>query len=166
MFKELCGKDNFKNVLLVTTMWDEVAEEAGSAREQELHADFWQAMIALGSTIHRFEGTTESAWKIIDSLSVPPLASHCPLHGAVLSQLISVLRASLVTVELVRIHCLKNAIAPSLSLALFMETTAGTHHAFFQVVEVATLLINVVMGHAKVVKLSADVKNAINAFAK
>ncbi|KAI6158373.1 P-loop containing nucleoside triphosphate hydrolase protein, partial [Pisolithus thermaeus] len=80
MFKELCGKDNFKNVILVTTMWDEVTEEVGSAREEELRADFWRAMIALGSTTHRFERTTESAWKIINSLSVQPLASRRPLQ--------------------------------------------------------------------------------------
>ncbi|KAI6039632.1 P-loop containing nucleoside triphosphate hydrolase protein [Pisolithus marmoratus] len=80
MFKELCGKDNFKNVILVTTMWDEVTEEVGSAREQELCSNFWRAMIALGSTTHRFENTTESAWKIINSLSVPPLASRRPLR--------------------------------------------------------------------------------------
>ncbi|KAI6156084.1 hypothetical protein EDD17DRAFT_1071077 [Pisolithus thermaeus] len=267
MFKELCGKDNFKNVILVTTMWDEVTKEVGSAREQELHADFWRAMIALGSTTHRFERTTESAWKIINSLSVPPLPSrrplqiqkemvdeHLPLHRtaagrtvlgslndlmsgfkgifrrlsrskkklsspttqqsksplrrsstlrsgsstftssdssavgqsvgsgiistsssgscsmegyqSVLSQVISALRASLGTAELVRIHYLKNAIAPSLSLALFIETTTGTHHALFQVLEVATLLINMVIDHAKEAKLSTDVKTAVNAFAK
>ncbi|KAI5988357.1 P-loop containing nucleoside triphosphate hydrolase protein [Pisolithus albus] len=80
MFNELCGKDNFKNVILVTSMWDVVTEEVGSAREQELRVDFWKAMIALGSTTHRFEGTTESAWKIINSLSVPPLASRRPLQ--------------------------------------------------------------------------------------
>ena len=32
MFEELCGKDALKNVIL-TTMWDEVDEETGLARE-------------------------------------------------------------------------------------------------------------------------------------
>ncbi|KIO01012.1 hypothetical protein M404DRAFT_40787, partial [Pisolithus tinctorius Marx 270] len=68
MFMELCGKENFKNIVLVTTMWDEVTEEVGSARENELQSGFWQAMINLGSTIHRFDGTMESAWKIISCL--------------------------------------------------------------------------------------------------
>ncbi|KAI5988362.1 P-loop containing nucleoside triphosphate hydrolase protein [Pisolithus albus] len=219
MFKELCGKDNFKNVILVTTMWDIVTAEVGSAREQELHAEFWKAMIALGSTTHRFEGTSESAWRIINSISVPPLASRRPLQiqwemvdehipllktsagrtvleslsdlvssfkgvirrfsrsrkklssptsqlsssplrrspssssvftssdspgvgwsvgaGTIsannsgtcsvegyqrfLGQVISTLRASLGAAESVRVHCVKHAIAPSLSLALFIE---------------------------------------------
>ncbi|KIK18090.1 hypothetical protein PISMIDRAFT_110175, partial [Pisolithus microcarpus 441] len=29
MFKEACGKDNFKHVVFVTTMWDKVSEEVG-----------------------------------------------------------------------------------------------------------------------------------------
>ena len=33
MFEELCGKDALKNVILTTTMWDEVDEETGLARE-------------------------------------------------------------------------------------------------------------------------------------
>ncbi|KAI6033497.1 hypothetical protein PISMIDRAFT_687396 [Pisolithus microcarpus 441] len=36
IFKEMCGKDYFKNVIFVTTMWDEVSEEVGSEREQDL----------------------------------------------------------------------------------------------------------------------------------
>ncbi|KAI6132292.1 hypothetical protein EV401DRAFT_1849783 [Pisolithus croceorrhizus] len=80
MFKELCGKENFKNVVLVTTMWDKVTEEVGSAREKELHADFWRSMLNLGSSVHRFEGTMESAWKIINSLSVATLVQRRPLE--------------------------------------------------------------------------------------
>lgn len=72
MFKELCGEDNFKNVILVTTMWDEVLEDVGSQREAELQNTFWQRMIKLGSSTHRFDGTEESAWKIINSISISP----------------------------------------------------------------------------------------------
>ncbi|KAI6033503.1 hypothetical protein PISMIDRAFT_16616 [Pisolithus microcarpus 441] len=55
------GKDYFKNVTFVTTMWDQVSEEVGWEREQDLRSDFWREMINLGSTTHRFEGTTELA---------------------------------------------------------------------------------------------------------
>ncbi|KAI5985475.1 hypothetical protein EDD15DRAFT_1631340 [Pisolithus albus] len=65
----MCGKDYFKNVIFVTTMWDEVSEEVGSERKQDLRSDFWREMINLGSTSHRFQGTTESAWKIINFLA-------------------------------------------------------------------------------------------------
>ncbi|KAI6141093.1 P-loop containing nucleoside triphosphate hydrolase protein [Pisolithus tinctorius] len=80
IFKELCGRDTCKNVIFVTTMWDEVSEEVGSQREQELQSDFWRAMIKLGSTTHRFEGTAESARKIINSVSISPPAERRPLQ--------------------------------------------------------------------------------------
>ncbi|KAI5985499.1 P-loop containing nucleoside triphosphate hydrolase protein [Pisolithus albus] len=80
IFKGLCGKDNFKNVIFVTTMWDRVSEEVGSEREQYLQSDFWREMIGFGSTIHRFEGTTESAWKIINSLPASHMAERRPLQ--------------------------------------------------------------------------------------
>ncbi|KAI6099527.1 hypothetical protein EV401DRAFT_2081346 [Pisolithus croceorrhizus] len=80
MLKDLCGNDNCKNVVLVTTMWDRVSEEVGSEREQELQADLWGEMVNLGSTTHRFEGTTESAWKIINSLSISRPTQRRPLQ--------------------------------------------------------------------------------------
>ncbi|KAI0789961.1 P-loop containing nucleoside triphosphate hydrolase protein [Abortiporus biennis] len=36
MFRELCGEDALRNVLIVTTMWGLVQREKGEAREQEL----------------------------------------------------------------------------------------------------------------------------------
>lgn len=266
MFKELCGKENFKNVVLVTTMWDEVTEEIGSAREKELQSDFWRSMINLGSTIHRFEGTTESAWNIINSLSLAspvqrrPLQiqremvdEHVPLHrtaagravmatftglmsgikgifrrfmngrwrtsrpmpqdskrllrrspsvlsttsattssdnskspsvGTVtislsssgacntegyrgnLVRVLPVLQAALGMAELVCIPYIKDVISPSLSIALSLQTMTGTHHALFQVLETATLLVNVITEYAKETRLPVDVKVAIKDFAK
>lgn len=266
MFRELCGKENFKNVVLVTTMWDEVTEEVGSARENELQSDFWRSMINLGSTIHRFDGTVESAWKIISCLSVAPpvqrrplqiqremVDNHVPLHRtaagravmATLTDLMSgvkgifkrlkngtkrsrspvpqdskrlqrspsllsrssfttssdtssnsrsvgsgiislsssgtcstegyrgslvrvipVLQAALGVAELVRIPHLKDVISPSLSIALSIKTMTGTHHVLFQVLETATLLINVVAEHTKQTRLPAEIKTAIKDFAK
>ena len=72
MFKELCGRDNFENVVLVTTMWDEVSEDEGLEREEELVNVFWQSMITLGSSTHRFLFTAKSAWNIINTIPVSP----------------------------------------------------------------------------------------------
>jgi hypothetical protein len=58
MFKCICGGRNLENVVLLTTMWDELKDEAvGLARERELRADFWSAMETGGSTIRRFDGS-------------------------------------------------------------------------------------------------------------
>ena len=68
IFKEL-GGENGENVLghviLTTTMWDEVDEETGASRERELKGIYWKAMIDRGSSIGRFEGTRDSAFRLI-----------------------------------------------------------------------------------------------------
>ena len=68
MFKQLCGKSSFKNVILTTTMWDEVDEETGAAREEELKSIYWKSMISRQSTTARFMGTRDSAFRLIAPL--------------------------------------------------------------------------------------------------
>ncbi|KAF7983557.1 hypothetical protein HWV62_21140 [Athelia sp. TMB] len=65
LFQRLCGDAALPNVVLVTTMWDEVDEATGERREQELRDTFWASMIDSGSQIARFYHTPESAWKIL-----------------------------------------------------------------------------------------------------
>ena len=71
VLKGLCGDENMKNIVLVTTMWDESQDESiGSKREEELLSTFWKDMVCLGSRTCRFQGTRESAWEIIDCLDL------------------------------------------------------------------------------------------------
>ena len=65
MFQNLCGTEAFKNVVLVTTMWDKVGKEVGCVREDLLTTKYWNTMIKLGSRTSRFHGNTESALDII-----------------------------------------------------------------------------------------------------
>ncbi|KAF8811582.1 hypothetical protein BYT27DRAFT_6442621 [Phlegmacium glaucopus] len=68
MFEELCGKNAFHNVILTTTMWDEVEEETGFLRENELKSKYWRSMLDRGSTTSRFLQTRESALGLIEPL--------------------------------------------------------------------------------------------------
>ena len=68
MFEELCGKNAFHKVILTTTMWDEVDEEAGEDREAELKTKYWRTMLDRSSTTSRFLRTRESAFDIIEPL--------------------------------------------------------------------------------------------------
>jgi hypothetical protein len=62
MFKCLCGERNLKNVVLLTTMWSELSNEAqGLQRERQLRKEFWKDMEQRGSTIRRFDGSRTSA---------------------------------------------------------------------------------------------------------
>jgi hypothetical protein len=68
MFEELCGKNAFHNVILTTTMWDDVDEETGHVREEELKSRYWRSMLDRNSTTSRFMGTRESALRVIEPL--------------------------------------------------------------------------------------------------
>jgi hypothetical protein len=68
MFEELCGKKTLQNVILTTTMWDEVDQERGEERERELKAGYWRTMLDRSSTTNRFSRTRESALTVIDPL--------------------------------------------------------------------------------------------------
>ena len=67
MFKELVGENVLKHVILTTTMWDEVDEETGATREEELKT-IWKPMIDRGSSTGRFGGTRDSAFRLIAPL--------------------------------------------------------------------------------------------------
>lgn len=70
MFERLCGVDALQNVMLVTTMWEDVHDKAiGIAHEEELKAKYWNSMLNVGSRILRFEYTRQSAWTIIDQFT-------------------------------------------------------------------------------------------------
>ncbi|KAF4337929.1 hypothetical protein FBEOM_8184 [Fusarium beomiforme] len=70
-FKELCGEDALKKVVLASTMWDIVPLEKATKREGELKntPEFWGWMLSKGSSIHRYNNTAESAREIILSLA-------------------------------------------------------------------------------------------------
>ncbi|CAA7261005.1 unnamed protein product [Cyclocybe aegerita] len=71
-FKQICGDEVLKYVLLVTTMWDEVEEEVGRARESDLCKKYWKAMIAQGSRTVRFHNSRASAWDILSQFDDAP----------------------------------------------------------------------------------------------
>ncbi|KAJ5649331.1 uncharacterized protein N7484_003054 [Penicillium longicatenatum] len=55
MFRQLCGEEPLKNVILGTTFWGRVNEQTGTDREAELRErpEFWGQMIQRGSRMMR-----------------------------------------------------------------------------------------------------------------
>lgn len=87
MFRKLCGPEGLKNVILATTMWENVAEGDGNRREVELRAtpDYWKTMIEQhGSRMVRHQNDSQSAQKIIDSL----LQSTEPITYAIQNEMV------------------------------------------------------------------------------
>lgn len=66
MFNKLCGDEGTKNVILATTKWEDINPEFGQQRERQLIEVCWKDMIKLGSRMHRFMTTSESAWAAIN----------------------------------------------------------------------------------------------------
>ncbi|KAG1747167.1 uncharacterized protein EDB91DRAFT_72861 [Suillus paluster] len=80
MFQELCGKEAYKNVLLVTNMWGEVNEDL-LAREQELREKdiFFKPILDNGALLLRHMNDQESAHKLIRNLTkMDPVVLRIP----------------------------------------------------------------------------------------
>ncbi|KAJ3524909.1 hypothetical protein NM208_g11865 [Fusarium decemcellulare] len=71
MFKELCGQDALRKVVLATTMWDKVSKDEAEKREAELIStpDFWGWMLGKGSSCQRHDNTALSARRIVNALA-------------------------------------------------------------------------------------------------
>jgi len=65
MFKEMCGIEAAKNVVIVTSMWDEVHADRGEAREKELKSIFFKPILDQGAQLLRNDNTQQSAQRII-----------------------------------------------------------------------------------------------------
>ncbi|KAF2870050.1 P-loop containing nucleoside triphosphate hydrolase protein [Massariosphaeria phaeospora] len=67
MFRKLCGDDALKKVVLTTTRWDNVSEQEGSQREQELvtRQEYWGHFVENGSEVFRHHNTQTSAMSLI-----------------------------------------------------------------------------------------------------
>ncbi|KAI5990812.1 P-loop containing nucleoside triphosphate hydrolase protein, partial [Pisolithus marmoratus] len=68
VFRKLCGSKAMSQVVLVTTMWDEVDKEIGNERLEELKDDYWKVMIAQGSTTYCYQNTIESSRQLLSQL--------------------------------------------------------------------------------------------------
>ena len=67
MFGELCGDKSAKNVVIVTTMWDNARnKEEALKREDSLKDRYWNVLLYHQASVARFQNDQDSAWKIID----------------------------------------------------------------------------------------------------
>ena len=71
MFKKLCGTENFANIVLGITWWDEEDEDVAMAREKVLKStpELWGDMIAKGSRVQRVPLQSEGCEKLLLGLA-------------------------------------------------------------------------------------------------
>ena len=67
MFRELCGENTLKNVVIVTTMWGEVTLAKGTAREAELamNKKFFKSAIDKQALLLRHDNTLSTAQSVL-----------------------------------------------------------------------------------------------------
>jgi hypothetical protein len=76
MFQALCGKTDLSQVVLATSMWDKLSDDAnhqeGVKDETDLRTNYWADMLDLGSQTFRHDNTKASADAIVNYiLSLP-----------------------------------------------------------------------------------------------
>lgn len=71
MFRQLCGDDTLKNMIVLTNMWGEVSLAVGEAREAELISNkrFFKPVLDRKAKLLRHNNTLESAHAILRSIA-------------------------------------------------------------------------------------------------
>jgi hypothetical protein len=74
MFRELCGLDALKNIILVTTFWSDTEQLTGERREEELATKeaFWGGMLERGSRMARFTDKASGQDILRSLVDLPP----------------------------------------------------------------------------------------------
>ncbi|KIM43890.1 hypothetical protein M413DRAFT_370839 [Hebeloma cylindrosporum] len=78
MFRELCGKAAYKNVVVLTTYWDQLStHEEGVRREAQLKSKYFAALVDGGAEFMRHDRTVESARAVLRHiLPIPPAVTQ------------------------------------------------------------------------------------------
>ena len=70
MMKKIVGKKNYRHILLVTTKWGDSSRlREFEGRQHALEDDYWSDMIDGRASVHRFDGSTDSARSIVAQLN-------------------------------------------------------------------------------------------------
>lgn len=73
MFQRLCGEQSMSNIVLLTTMWNQLKEKkVGQQRERELREQYWSVMESKGSIIRQFDGRPATAKALVCRLARKP----------------------------------------------------------------------------------------------
>jgi hypothetical protein len=67
LFRKLCGESNLRNVILASTMWENVDEAKAAERERELAENYWKEMIENGSKIARISSNPNDARRLVET---------------------------------------------------------------------------------------------------
>jgi len=75
MFRGLCGEAGFKNVVILTTYWDQVSTGEGERREAQLKSNVFAQLVEGGAQFMRHDRTVESVRKVLRHFLPTPVIS-------------------------------------------------------------------------------------------
>ena len=67
ILEKVGGDDAIRKLIFVTTHWDQIESNLGTAREMQIRLRF-RSLLRLGARMDRFDMETETAWRILDPL--------------------------------------------------------------------------------------------------
>jgi hypothetical protein len=77
MFRGLCGEEAYKNVVVLTTHWDQLPTNEGVGREEQLESKYFKELVAGGARFMRHDCTIESALQVLRHiLPMPPTVTQ------------------------------------------------------------------------------------------
>lgn len=68
MIKDLCGTGTYRNLVVLTTLWDTVSQHQGEVREEQLKSNFLQPLVQEGAKFMRYNRTLDSAQKALNHI--------------------------------------------------------------------------------------------------
>ena len=85
MFSRLCGPDAMKNVVILTTRWDETRLNVAQRTETELINTYFKEFIDNGAQVLRHDNTVESAREVIAAIVERPPIAHLQVIDEMMS---------------------------------------------------------------------------------
>lgn len=81
MFQSLCGTQTYKNIVVLTTFWDQVEPEVGARREAQLQSNFFKEVIQGGARFLRHNRTPKSAAALLSYvLNLVPVTTQIQIE--------------------------------------------------------------------------------------
>lgn len=71
LFREICGRDTFENVVIGTTMWSKLKDRSEGlmrVEQRKVSGDFWASLVNSGAQLEEHHNTRDSAHRIIRML--------------------------------------------------------------------------------------------------
>ncbi|KAJ6536248.1 hypothetical protein B0H19DRAFT_897375, partial [Mycena capillaripes] len=68
IFKELCGAQYYKNVVILTTFWSQVDKSQAQRREEQLKSHFFGPLVEGGARFMRHHQTVDDAREVLSHI--------------------------------------------------------------------------------------------------